>query len=138
MKPFYILFAVMVAASSAHAENATGYIRESALKYRVSSSFALRVAKIESGLNCHAVGSRGEVGPLQILPSTARSIGYRNLRGASCRTKVDAGMKYLARCYHGAKGNWGRAAACHNAGEGALKWKRYPVSVRKYVQRVAR
>lgn len=138
MKPLYMTIAAVLMVSNAQAENASKYITQAAHKYRVSESFAMRVAKHESGLNCHAVGRRGEVGPLQILPSTARAIGYRNIRHASCRVKVDAGMKYLARCYHGAKGNQRRAAACHNAGEGSLKWRRYPASVNKYVRMVTR
>lgn len=129
---------VMSNITVAHADNAARYISMSARKYQVSEAFALRVAKIESNYNCNAVGRRGEVGPLQILPATARTLGYSNIRRASCQTKVDAGMAYLARCYHKAGGNWGRAAACHNAGESALKWRRYPASVRKYVQRVVR
>lgn len=136
MKPLYVFLAVLATTATANADNSTAYIREFAGKYRISSTFALRVAKVESNYKCSAVGRAGEVGPLQILPSTARSLGYKNIRGASCRTKVDAGMKHLAICYHGANGNARRAAACHNAGVASLKWRRYPAAVQRYVRRV--
>lgn len=138
MKALCIVISLVLSTTTVYAESATHYIKQAAREHRVSESFALRIAKIESGHKCHVVGQRGEVGPLQILPSTARSLGYKNIRSASCRTKVSAGMKYLARCYHKARGNWGRAAACHNAGEGSLRWKRYPASVRKYIAKVTR
>lgn len=136
MKCIPFVLAMLILSSTAHAADATNYIVLSAKKYRVSAEFALRVAKVESGKRCAAVGQRGEVGPLQILPATARSIGYKNIRAASCQTKVDAGMKYLARCYHGAGGNWRRAAACHNAGEASLRWRKYPANVNRYVTKI--
>lgn len=137
MRTVYTVIALMLVTSAVKADTVQHYISMSAKKYRVSETFALRVAKIESGMKCGAVGRRGEVGPLQILPSTARSIGYKNIRQASCQIKVDAGMKYLARCYHAAGGNWRRAAACHNAGEASLRWRRYPASVNRYVSKVS-
>lgn len=131
-------FAVLFFSVNAHAGDAHGHVVASAHKYRVSTAFALRVARVESGVRCGAVGSSGEVGPLQILPSSARALGYKNIRGASCRTKTDAGMKHLAMCYHKAKGNWRRAAACHNAGMASLSWRKYPARVNKYVRMVTR
>jgi soluble lytic murein transglycosylase-like protein len=135
-----ILVATFVAfATAAHAGSngdAHRYVVEAAQKYRVSMNFALRIAQIESGTKCSAIGAHGEVGPLQILPSTARSIGYNNIRSASCQVKTEAGMKYLSICYHKAGGDWRKAAACHNAGEAALGWKNYPQRVHKYLRLV--
>lgn len=124
--------------TSVHADSAVTYLYAAAHKYGVAPAFAMRVAKVESGYNCSVVGSHGEVGPLQILPATARALGYSNIRHASCHTKTEAGMKHLAMCYRGARGNWSRAAACHNAGLASLKWRRYPSFTRNYVRMVMR
>lgn len=129
---------VLLAATTAHAESAHHYVVAAAARHGVSSAFALRIAKIESGVQCGRVGRSGERGPLQILPATARGLGYGNIRRASCKTQTDAGMKHLAICYRGAHGNWHRAAACHNAGFAALKWKRLPASASRYARKVAR
>ena len=138
MRYLIALLIVLACAVPARADSAHGFVVASAHRYGVSSTFALRIARIESGVRCGAVGSHGEVGPLQILPSTARSLGYNNIRRASCQTKTDAGMKHLALCYRGAHGNWKRAAACHNAGLASLKWRRYPATTNHYVRMVTR
>lgn len=132
----FMAFALMN--TSVLADSAVHYIHASAQKYGVAPAFAMRVARVESGFKCSVVGASGEVGPLQILPATARGLGYKNIRSASCRTKTDAGMKHLALCYRGAKGNWRRAAACHNAGVASLKWRRYPARTNHYVRMVMR
>lgn len=136
----YIMVALIVLATTtpAHADDARRYVVASAAKFGVAPMLALRIAKAESGIRCNVVGSHGEVGPLQILPSSARALGYRNIRGASCRTKTDAGMKHLALCYRGAHGDWHRAAACHNAGVASLRWRHYPARVNHYVRMVMR
>jgi soluble lytic murein transglycosylase-like protein len=138
MRYFLAFIVVLISTIPASASDAHNYVVASAAKHGVSKAFALRVAKIESGVQCGRVGRAGERGPLQILPATARGLGYKNIRGASCRTQTDAGMKHLAICYHGARGNWFRAAACHNAGFAALKWRKYPAGVKGYARKIAR
>ena len=130
--------ALVLMHTSVRADSAVQYVKASAQKYGVAYAFASRIAHVESGMKCSVVGSHGEVGPLQILPATARALGYSNIRRASCRTKTDAGMKHLAMCYRGAHGNWRRAAACHNAGLASLKWRRYPALTNHYVRMVMR
>jgi soluble lytic murein transglycosylase-like protein len=136
----YLIAAIVVllTVTTVRADGARSYVISAAAKYGVSQSFALRVAKIESGIKCGRVGSSGERGPLQILPATARGLGFGNIRKASCKTQTNAGVKHLAICYHGAHGNHRRAAACHNAGFASLKWKRYPARVNHYVRMVTR
>lgn len=111
-------------------------VQQSAARHGVPTGLALRISKVESGHRCNAVGRAGERGPLQVLPSTARHMGYRNIARASCAAQIDAGMKYLRHCYKGAAGNHRRAAACFNAGPGALRWKRLPARVQQYVRKV--
>lgn len=112
-------------------------VQASAAKHGVPSGLALRISKVESRHSCGKVGSSGERGPLQVLPSTARHMGYRNIARASCASQIDAGMAYLRYCYREAGGDHRRTAACYNAGPRALKWKRYPAGVRQYVSKVS-
>jgi len=119
---FFIAFWLFLALStSASAYDATGYVKTYARALGVPPYFALRIAKIESGARC-GVHNRhsGATGPMQILPSTARRIGYRNIRGSSCATQVQAGMKYLSYCIKVSHGNLYNAARCYNGGPATL------------------
>jgi len=111
-------------------------VQASAARHGVPPGLALRISKVESRHRCNAVGRAGERGPLQVLPATARGFGYRNIAKASCASQIDAGMAYLRYCYREAGGNHRRAAACYNAGPGALRWKRLPARVQQYVRKV--
>ena len=70
---------------------------------------------------------------MQILPSTARTLGYPNIRGSSCATQVNAGMKYLAYCVKVSRGNLYNAARCYTGGPGVLKHRNS--RVHKYAMR---
>ena len=118
--------------TSVLASDATRLVEASARKHGLPVEFALQVAKKETGVQCGKVGSSGERGPLQILPSTARQLGYKNIRKASCAEQTDAGMAHLAECYRGVGGNRWYAAACHNQGFSAISGK-----VRKRAKRYA-
>lgn len=132
------VMALAIATSAAQAKDATVIVKQMAAKHGVPQSFALRVARVESGVKCGRVGAAGERGPLQVLPRTAAGLGYKNIRKASCATQTSAGMKHLAICWRGAKGNQFRAAACHNGGFGVLRWKRIPKSIQAYARKVTR
>ena len=138
MRFIIAVMALAIATSAAQAADATGIVKQMASRHGVPQSFALRVARVESGVKCGRVGAAGERGPLQVLPRTAAGLGYKNIRSASCATQTSAGMKHLAVCYRGAKGNQFRAAACHNGGFGVLKWKRIPKSIQAYARKVTR
>lgn len=109
-------------AASAYAYDATRYVTAEAQRQGVPVSFALRMAKIESGVRCHNHNKRSSAsGPLQVLRSTARSLGYQgDIRRASCAVQTHYGMKHLALCYRGAKGNQALAKRCHQVGVSAL------------------
>lgn len=109
-------------------------VRRAAVKFGVPVNFALRVAKQETGIRCGLVGGHGERGPLQILPSSARSLGYKNIRSASCATQTEAGMAHLAMCWQEAKGNPRAAARCHNGGAG-MTWSKN-IRVNRYADAV--
>jgi soluble lytic murein transglycosylase-like protein len=128
--------AITFSAATVYAD-AKPLVISSAKRHGVPVEFALRVAKVESGIRCGRVGAAGERGPLQVLPSTARSLGYKNIRAASCATQTDAGMKHLAICWHKTKSKW-RAAACHNQGISVAYGHRVSKRAAKYANMVAR
>lgn len=110
-----------------------------AKKYDVPVDFALAVARQEtggSGGQCGLRGRGGELGPLQILPSSARALGFKSL--ADCYAQTDAGMAHLAHCLHLMGGNRWAAATCHNYGFSAAKVRaaNLPKRVRAYADRV--
>lgn len=71
------------------------YVDASAREHNVPRKIAHAVVTVESNYNCNARNKRsGALGPMQVLPATARSMGVTgNL--THCKTGVDAGMRYL-------------------------------------------
>lgn len=122
--------------SPAYSSSVSSMVATSAKKHGVPVEFALKVARQESGLRCNAVGAAGERGPLQILPSTARGLGYKNIRTASCSVQLDAGMKHLSICYKGMKGDQWMTAGCHNHGFGSIKTRRLSKHAQRYANSV--
>lgn len=117
---------VIVAATVAHASDATGLVTAEARKQGVPVAFALKMAKIESGVQCHNHNKKSSAsGPLQILRKTARSLGYQgDIRKASCAAQTHYGMKHLALCYKAARGNQNLAKLCHQRGISVIYKKR--------------
>lgn len=113
-------------------------IAAEARRQGVPVDLALKVAKIESGHRCNAVGPATKVGrgqgPLQIMPRSARGLGHRGGPLNNCGAGLHYGMKHLAMCWRGARGSKALAAHCHNAGPGVLKRAAAPRT--RYVQLV--
>lgn len=104
------------------ATDATRLIAAEARRQGVPVSFAMRVAKAESGARCGVHNRSGASGPLQLMPASARALGYHGaIRKASCAVQTHYGMRHLAMCYRGARGNQRVAAACHYQGVSALR-----------------
>lgn len=130
---------IAISTVSAHADPVVEtMVKRTADKFGVPKELAVDVARVETGNSCGKVGSHGERGPLQIKPSSAAGLGYKNIKNASCQRQLDAGMAHLLMCYKAARKNWYRTAACHNGGPGILKRKRGYYAVRHYVRRVMR
>ena len=90
---FLILFSLVIMSSAAEARSAIPYVKQAAAHYGVPMTTALKVCMVESGCRCNVRrGRHGEIGPMQVLPRTARGIGM-SLSG--CKNQVYAGMKYL-------------------------------------------
>ncbi len=95
----------------------------------------LALIRQESLFDPEARSAADAVGLMQILPSTgsriATEIGYRDFRRESLldpERNIDLGTAYLRKLLDRYRGNWPRAVAAYNAGEGAVdKWqRRYP------------
>jgi hypothetical protein len=127
MMRYLVLIAAMTAGSVlAHASDATRLVTSEARRQGVPVGFALKMAKIESGVRCHNHNKRSSAsGPLQVLRGTARAMGYRgDIRRASCVTQTHYGMKHLAMCWRGARGNAALAKRCHQVGVSVLYGKK--------------
>jgi soluble lytic murein transglycosylase-like protein len=95
------------------------------------------VGYVESRWDCTAKGSAGEVGCLQLLPSTAaqvaRHVGLTTYDLADPSTNIALGAAYL-RMQVTAEGGIDRALAAYNGGPAAMERK--PLSARAYLGRV--
>lgn len=103
----------------------------------VPLKLAMAVVQVESNFRPNARGRAGEIGLMQLMPRTARGIGYRGPMKALYKpdTNIRYGMKYLGKAYKlGGRSTCG-AILKYNAGHGAKRMN--PIS-RKYCNRVAR
>lgn len=76
------------------------------------------VVDTESSYNQYAVSNKGAVGLMQLLPSTAKMYGYENI--FKPENNIDAGAKHLKYLLKKYDGNFSKAIAAYNAGEGAV------------------
>ncbi len=82
---------------------------------------ALKLTKLESNFRCHILGPKTRhgraVGPLQVLPSSARALGVHNMTG-NCQAQVLAGILHMKMCIDAGAYSHKNLAACHVAGVG--------------------
>lgn len=133
----FLMWAAYASAQS-YSNDASLLVRMAAVRHHVPVDFALRVARQETGGKggrCGLRGAAGEVGPLQILPATARGMGYRGVASATCEAQVDAGMAHLAQCWRHFRVEW-MAAACHNQGHRTIQTGKFAKSAKRYAAAV--
>ncbi len=107
-------------------------IRSTALKYGVDPAIALAVAQQESGFNQGARGAAGEVGMFQLLPSTASDLGVNPYNESE---NIEGGISYLAQLYR-QFGDWTKALAAYNGGQGNMARGTTPPQSWQYAQEV--
>ena len=88
-----------------------------AIEMGVDPAIALSIARKESGFRHEARSSHGAVGVFQLMPSTARRMGYNPY---SLNENIKAGITYYKKMYN-MFGSVELALAAYNAGPGNVK-----------------
>lgn len=96
--------------------------------YGVPVGLAHAVVRVESNYRANARGGAGEIGLMQIKPSTARMLGYHGKASGlfNPETNIKYGMKYLAMAHRLGGGSVCGTILKYNAGHGAKRMN--PVS----------
>ena len=104
---------------------------------------ALKLAKIESSYNCAAVGPRTRHGHargvLQVLPSSARALGFDPARLNDCDYGARVGVAHMEACIRAGVRTHAQMAACHVAGVGGWNKRlaRRPETYKQHYIRLA-
>lgn len=110
---------------------------EAANTYGVSVNLLTSIARAESNFRTDAVSSAGAVGIMQLMPTTAASLGVTNSYDA--RENIMGGAKYISQLLSKYNGNTALALAAYNAGSGNVeKYGGIPpfTETQNYVQKV--
>lgn len=116
--------------------NYRALIEREATREGIAPEIAEAVMAVESGYNAAAIGGAGEIGLMQILPSTARMLGFAgtNAELAIPENNIHFGVTYLARAWRLARGDLCTAVMKYRAGHGETRFSylsvNYCVAVR--------
>ncbi|MDR1043606.1 MAG: lytic transglycosylase domain-containing protein [Candidatus Adiutrix sp.] len=94
-------------------------IAATARQHQVSPLLVKAVIQAESGFNPRAISHRGAVGLMQVMPSTARSMGVNDY--ADPQKNIQAGVKYLKILLEQFNDDERLAVAAYNCGPEVLK-----------------
>lgn len=85
---------------------------------------AVAVIEIESNFNPNARGAAGEVGLMQVMPPTARMLGFSGSleQLKNPETNIDLGVQYLADAYRLAEGDLCTTVMKYRAGHGESRF----------------
>ncbi len=114
-------------------------VNEIAEEHGVEASLVHSVIRAESNYNPKAVSPKGALGMMQLIPSTARRFGVRNVFDP--RENVTGGVKYLKFLLDYFQGDYVKTIAAYNAGESAVaRYHGIPpyAETRNYVYQVAK
>ena len=124
-------------AMSIDRDGAEKLVREAAERHHMDPALVRAVIETESGWNATAKSSKGALGLMQLIPTTAVRFGVND--AFSPQQNVDAGVRYLKTLLERYNGNLDLALAAYNAGEGAVdRAHGIPAfrETREYVQKV--
>ncbi len=99
-------------------------VEREALAFGVPPSLVDAVMSVESRYNPASIGMDGEIGLMQIMPPTARMLGFTGTLGelAAPEINVHYGVKYLAGAWRLAGGDLCTAAMKYRAGHGETRF----------------
>jgi len=126
------------AAKPAPAPDTKTMVRDAAARYALPASFVESVAKVESAMKADAVSSKGAIGVMQLMPSTARAL---SANPNDPEQNIDAGTRLLRELLIKYNGDVVKALAAYNAGDGAVqKYQGLPPyrETQNYVDKVIR
>jgi hypothetical protein len=108
-------------------------------RYRLDPDLVNSVIKAESGFNAHAVSPKGAQGLMQLMPSTASTLGVPN--AFDPKANVEGGTKYLRELLERYNFDLVKALAAYNAGPQRVEqFKGVPpyYETRAYVARIVK
>src|SRR3984893_7880127 len=110
-------------------------IKQEAERTGLNPALIDAVIKVESDYRPDTIGAAGEIGLMQVLPSTARLLGFggTDQELAEPATNIRLGVTYLAKAWNLAQGDLCRALMKYRAGHGEDRMT--PLSV-EYCRRV--
>jgi hypothetical protein len=109
-------------------------VGEAAAKAGVPPRLAIAVAYKESRLGANkADGSKGEIGIMQVMPDTGRTMGYSPQDLRVLERNIEAGVRYLKQNLDQFENNEGLAVAAYNAGPGRVSNGIVPDSTQAYI-----
>jgi soluble lytic murein transglycosylase-like protein len=96
----------------------------------LAPEIAEAVMGVESGYNAGAIGGVGEIGLMQVLPSTARMLGFSGSDAelSAPETNIHYGVTYLAQAWRLARGDLCTAVMKYRAGHGETRFSHLSVS----------
>lgn len=93
-------------------------IKDAAERYGVPIKLVSAVIRAESGFNARAVSPKGARGLMQLMPTTAATLGVRN--SFDPRENIDGGVRHLRALIDRFPNRLPLALAAYNAGEKAV------------------
>lgn len=107
-----------------------GQVMEAARAAGMPPELADAVATVESNYNASAIGGVGEIGLMQVLPSTARMLGFRGTLAelAAPETNIRYGVTYLSQAWRLASGDICTTVMKYRAGHGESRFSHRSVA----------
>lgn len=97
----------------------------------------LRIARLESSFRCNATGPKTRVGHargvLQVVPGSARALGFDPSRLHECDYGVRAGIAHMKRCIESGVRTEVQMASCHVSG-----WRGWKVKLHARAEKYRR